>query len=158
MKRILVLFVVFVLSVTLSSCATIKKGVELSGGRSEIQSIEIYNIEEAYYEGDISKMRQENEPCCVFDPKEHADLLDTIYSLEFEEEKVFFPIPMDGGYDYSGYVIAVVFLDGSYDIIAEKGQYSCSISDKGKTRHNYDHSNYCGEKLWADLIGEYVTE
>lgn len=156
MKKSLVFLLILLLSITFSSCATVKENIVFSGDRSDIQLIEIYNLDKAYYEGDISKMRQENEPICIFDAQEHSDFIESISSLEFEKEKVIFPIPMDGGYDYSGYVIAMVYSNDSYDIIAEEGLYSFSVGNNGKTRHKYDHSDYCGEKSWADFIEEYI--
>jgi hypothetical protein len=84
--------------------------------------------------------------------------LDSLGSLTFEKEVVFFPIPMDGGCDYDGYIIAVIYSDGGYDIIAARGLYSYAVSSDGKGRHKYDYSNYCGETPWAEFIEDYIEK
>ncbi|MBQ2255665.1 MAG: hypothetical protein II330_02270, partial [Clostridia bacterium] len=73
-------------------------------------------------------------------------------TLGFEEEVVFFPIPMDGGYDYEGYIVVVIYSDGGYDIVAERGLYSYAIGNDGQGRHKYDHSDYCGEPRGKNLL------
>lgn len=158
MKKTVALFMSFLLLFCLSSCTTVKKGVELSQDRTNVQSIEIYNPECAYYEGDIHSFLEENEPVTVLKSESFKIFLDDLCNLEFEEEKVFFPIAMDDGYDYDGYIIAVVYLDGGYDIIAERGLYSYAVSSDGNGRHKYDHSDYCGETPWTEFIEKYAEK
>lgn len=143
---------------SLSSCANVKRRAELSQDREDIASIEIYYSERAYYEGDIHVFLSENEPVTVLDPEDHTSFLDTLCDLEFEKEIIFFPIPMDGGCDYYGYVIAIVYSDGGYDIFAEGGLYSYAIGSDGKGRHKYDHSDYCGDAAWDDIVEEYIEQ
>jgi len=156
MKKAIALLMSFLLIFCLSSCANIKKELDLSQDRTNVQTIEIYNPEKAYYEGDIHTFLAENEPIFILDPAQHSSFLDALCSLEFEREVVFFPIPMDGGYDYDGYIIAVVYADGGYDVIAACGMYSYAIGDDGEGRHKYDHSDYCGETPWAEFIKGYI--
>ncbi len=158
MKKTIALFMSFLLLFCLYSCATVKKGVEISQDRTNVQTIEIYNPERAYYEGDIHSFLEENEPITVVKSENFTSFLDDLCNLEFEEEKVFFPIPMGGGYDYDGYMIAVVYSDGGYDIIAERGLYSYAVGSDGQGRHKYDHSDYCGETPWTEFIEEYIEE
>ena len=158
MKKAIVMLINLILVFCLTSCATVKVYVELSQGMDNVQSIEIYNSERAYYEGDIHVFLAENEPIAVVDPESHTSFLDALSELEFEKEIVFFPIPMDGGCDYEGYVIAVLYSDGGYDIIAEGGLYSYAVGSDGKARHKYDHSDYCGDAPWAELAEKYIEE
>jgi len=158
MKKTVALFVSLFLIFCFSSCANIKKDLALSQDSANVQSIEIYNSERAYYEGDIHIFLEENEPIKILEPEQHANFLDALCTLDFEEEVVFFPIPMDGGCDYGGYVIAVVYSDGGYDIIAEGGLYSYAVDSNGQGRHKYDHSDYCGETPWEELIDEYTEK
>ena len=158
MKKIVFLLVSLLLISRLSSCATSKKDLELSQNRDNIQSVEIYNSEEAYYEGNIHTFREKNEPVTVLEEETHTAFLDALCNLEYEKEKVFFPIPMDGGYDYEGYIIAVVYSDGGYDIIAERGLYSYAVGSYGQGRHKYDHSDYCGEGAWTDFVEKYIVK
>jgi hypothetical protein len=158
MKKTIALLISFLLLFCLSSCATVKKDVEFSQDRTNVQSIEIYNPERAYYEGDIHTFLEENEPIVILEPEQHTSFLDTLYTLNFEKEVVFFPIPMDGGCDYDGYIIAVIYSDGGYDIIAARGLYSYAVSSDGKGRHKYDYSNYCGETPWAEFIEDYIEK
>jgi hypothetical protein len=65
---------------------------------------------------------------------------------------------MDGGCYYGGYIIAVNYSDGGYDIIAARGLYSYAVSSDGKGRHKYDYSNYCGETPWAEFIEDYIEK
>ena len=81
--------------------------MEFSQDRANVQSIEIYKPERAYYEGDISGFLKTNEPLAVLDSEHYTNFLDTLCTLDFEKEVVFLPIPMDGGYDYEGYIIAI---------------------------------------------------
>jgi len=110
-----------------------RKDVEVSQNRDNIQSVEIYNFEKAYYEGNIHTFLEENEPVAVLEEERFTAFLDALCNLEFEEEKVFSPISMDGGYDYEGYIIAVVYSCGGYDI-----------------------SNCCGETLWTEFVEKYI--
>ena len=158
MKKIIALFVSLLLIFCLSSCANIKKNLEFSQDRANVQSIEIFNPEKSYYEGDVHAFLEENEPIVSLEPEQHSNFLDILCTLDFEKEVVFFPIPMDGGYDYGGYIIAIVYSDGGYDIIAEHGLYSYGVSRDGQGRHKYDHSDYCGETPWAEFIEEYIEK
>jgi len=158
MKKTIVLLISFLLLFCLSSCTTVKKEVEFSQDRANVQSIEIYNSERSYYEGDIHTFLEENEPIVILEPEQHSSFLDTLYTLNFEKEVVFFSIPMDGGYDYDGYIIAVAYSDGGYDIIAERGLYFYAVGNDGKGRHKYDYSNYCGEIPWAEFIEDYIEK
>ena len=159
MKKIFALFVVsLLLIVCFSSCANIKKDLEFSQDRANAQSIEIFNPEKSYYEGDIHAFLEENEPIVILEPEQHSNFLDALCTLDFEKEVVFFPIPMDGGCDYDGYIIAVVYSDGGYDIIAEGGLYSYAVGSDGQGRHKYDHSDYCGETSWTEFIKEYIEK
>ena len=156
MKKIIALFISLLLIVCFSSCSNIKKDLKFSQDRANIQSIEIFNPDKSYYEGDIHTFLEENEPIVILEPEQHSNFLDTLCTLDFEKEVVFFPIPMDGGCDYVGYILAVVYSDGGYDIIAEGGLYSYAVGSDGQGRHKYDHSDYCGETPWAEFVEEYI--
>ena len=158
MKKITMLLISLLLIFCLSSCANIKKDLEFSQDRANVQSIEIFNPEKSYYEGDIHAFLEENKPIVILEPEQHSNFLDTLCTLDFEKEVVFLPIPMDGGYDYEGYIIAIVYSDGGYDIIAEHGLYSYAVGSDGQGRHKYDHSDYCGETPWAEFIEEYIEK
>ena len=158
MKKIIALFVSLLLIVCFSSCVNIKKDLALSQDRANVQSIEIYKPERVYYEEDIHTFLEENEPISVLEAQNHTSFLDSLYELEFEKEIVLFPIPMDGGSDYYGYVIAITYSDGGYDIIADGGSYSYAVGRDGQGRHKYDYSNYCGETPWAEFIEEYIEK
>ena len=156
MKKLFLLLVSIILISGLSACATMTKDFELTQNRENVQSVEIYNSEQAYYEGDIHQFRDENEPIVLLSGEENSTFLDGVGSLKFEEEKVFFPIPMDSGYDYQGYIVVIVYTDGGYDLLSENGQYFYSIEKDGQGRHKYDHSDYCGDESWSDFIGRYI--
>ena len=158
MKKITMLLISLLLIFCLSSCANIKKDLEFSQDRANVQSIEIFNPEKSYYEGDVHAFLEENEPIVILEPEQHSNFLDTLCTLDFEKEVVFFPIPMDGGCDYEGYIIAIVYSDGGYDIIAEGGLYSYAVGSDGQGRHKYDHSDYCGETPWAEFFKEYIEK
>ena len=158
MKKVITLLISLLLLVCLSSCANIKKEVELSQDRTNVVSIEIYNSERAYYEGDIHGFLEENEPIWVLESEKNSDFLDALCAFEYEEEIVFFPIPMDGGCDYQGYIISIVYSDGGYDIFAEDGSYSYAIGSDGQGRHKYDHSDYCGDVAWNDFVEQYIEQ
>ena len=158
MKKIFALFVSLLLIVCFSSCANIKKDLEFSQDRANVQSIEIFNPERSYYEGDIHTFLEENEPIVILEPEQHSNFLDALCTLDFEKKAVFFSIPMDGGCDYDGSIIAVVYSDGGYDIIAEGGLYSYTIGSNGQGRHKYDHSDYCSETPWPEFIEEYIEK
>ena len=94
----------------------------------------------------------------ILEPEQHSNFLDALCTLDFEKEVVFFPIPMDGGYDYDGYIIAIIYSDGGYDIIAERGLYSYAVGRDGQGQYKYDHSDYCGETPWAEFFKEYIEK
>ena len=158
MKKTIALLMSFLLLFCLYSCANITKDLELSQDRANVKSIEIYQSERAYDEGDISGFLKTNEPVAVLETENFSGFLDTLCTLDFEKEVVFLPIPMDGGYDYEGYIIAIVYSDGGYDIIAEHGLYSYAVGSDGQGSHKYDHSDYCGETPWAEFFKEYIEK
>ena len=158
MKKAIALLISVLLIFCLASCANVKKDLELSQDRDNVQSIEIYKPERAYYEGDIAGFLKSNDPVAVLEAELFSSFLDDLCNLEFEEEKVFFPVPMDGGCDYEGYIIAIVYSDGEYDIIAEGGLYSYAVDSEGQERHRYDHSDYCGEIPWTEFVEEYIEK
>ena len=158
MKRFLTLLTSILIALCLASCATIHNRANPSQDPENVQAIEIYYSDEFYSERNISSFRKENEPITVLNPEEHAAFLDTLTSLKFEKQIVLLPIPMDGGYDYGGYIVAVVYTDGAYDIVAEDGLYSYSPGKNGQGRHEYDHSDYCGATPWADIFEEYSED
>ena len=152
MKKVTILLINLLLLFCLSSCATVKKDVVLSQERTNVQAIEFYHSERAYDEGNIHAFLEENEPVAALESETFTSFLDALCNLEFEEEKVFFPMPLDGGYDYKGYIIAVVYSDGGYDLIAEKGLYSYTRHDE----HRYNHADYSEERPWAEFVEEYI--
>ncbi len=158
MKKLINSLLVFSLIICLSSCATIRKSIELSQEQANIQSIEIYNSDSAYYEGDIHLFRLENEPIVVLKTEEIPTFIEELNTLEYVEEKIFLPIVMDGGYDYDGYIIAVVYLDGGYDIVASGGLYHYAIGKNGQGRHAYDYADYCGETPWTSIFEKYIEQ
>ncbi len=158
MKKILLIFISFTLFISLSSCITVKTEIELSQNSENITSIAIYHSENAYYEGDIHTFLEENEPIALIEDEDYSDFLNSLCSLKFEKEKAFFLIPMDGGYDYSGYIVAIVYSEGGYDIVAEGGLYSYAIGKDGQERHKYSHSDYCGEISWTEFIEKYISK
>lgn len=159
MRNATISFISLLLLLCLSSCTTVEKEkVRLSQDRTNVESIEIYNPDRAYYEGDIHTFLGENKPIAVLQSENFAVFLDTLCTLEFEEEKVVFPIPMDGGYDYYGYIVAIVYTDGGYDIFAENGLYSYAVSSDGQGRHKYNHSDCCGDVSWNDFVEKYVEK
>ena len=156
MRKSFSLIAVFILLITLCSCTTVEKGVILSQNRSCVRSVEIYYQEYAYGEGNIHRLREEIRPIVILNPDAHSTFLDRLESLEFEEERSLLPIPTDGGYDYSGYIVAIVYSDGGYDLFAQKGSYSFAIGEDGQEKHKYGHADYCGEIPWSELVTDYT--
>ena len=152
--KIIALFISFLLVLSLSACYSKQTVVELSQERTEIRLIEIYCLERAYYEGDVHELREENTPEAILTEDVHATFLDVFCTLEYEKEMSFFPIPMDGGYDYAGYVIAVVYADGGYDLFADGGRFYYA-ADEG---YQYDYADYCGEVAWEEFVLSYVQK
>lgn len=158
MKKTVVLFLGLLLIVSLSACSIVKTNVELTQDRANVVSIEIYRPDRAYDEGDVHELRKTNEPISVLNAEQYVPFLNRLCSLEFEKDVVFFPIPMDGGCDYVGYIVAVVYADGGYDIVAANGLYSYAVGEDGQGRHKYDHSDYCGEQSWNEFVEEYIRK
>ena len=142
----------------LCACATVEQSFAFSQQRENIKSIEIYAPAQPYTEGNIHLLKEENQPVAVLDGDALSDCLDSIEQLTFKKEKVFFPIPMDGGCDYQGYVLMIVYQDSGYDLIAEGGFYSYAVGNDGQGRHKYDPSDYCGEVAWSDLVEKYIEK
>ena len=157
MKKAFFSFVCMVLMLNLCACATVRKDFELSQERESVKDIEIYKSEQLYDEGDIHLFRSENKPIAIVE-EAISDCLNSIEQLTFEKEKVFFPIPMDGGYHYQGYMMIIVYEDGGYDIISDGGLYSYAIDKDGQGKHKYDYANYCGELVWKDFVEKYTEK
>jgi len=158
MKKVAMSLVIFILLICLPSCATVKKDAELSQDRSNVRTIEIYNSERRYDEQDIHTFLGENEPVAVLEGDARSDFLDAFCNLKYEREMKLFFIPADGGYDYGGYIIAIRYSDGGYDIFACGGSYSYDAGDDGNGRHRYDYSDYCGETAWTDFVEKYIGQ
>lgn len=159
MKKTFSVLILLTLVFSLSACTvTTQKTPKLSQKTDQVQAIEIYKPDHAYSEGDVNLFRQENTPVFVLESEANSAFLDELVALKFEEETVFLPIPMDGGSDYEGYIVAVVYSDGGYDIIAEKGLYFYSVGKNGEGKHKYDPSDYCGETPWEDFIEKYIRK
>lgn len=155
-RKITILFLSLMLTFSMAGCMYIpvKKSIKLSKDESVIQSIDIYYVEDAYYEGDVSGLRSEISPVCTLTAEQQDDFVKELLSLKFETEIYLLPMPMDGGYDYEGYVVSVVYDDGSYDLIAEEGQYS--YLNVGNGSHKYDYADYCGTKDWSAWIETHI--
>ena len=94
----------------------------------------------------------------IVSEEEYSAFLGTIEKIRFEKEILFFPISMDGGCDYQGYLVIVAYADGGYDVISEGGQYSYAIGKDGQGRHAYDHAEDGGNEPGADLIEKYISQ
>ena len=143
---------------SLCACTMVQHNFSFSQQRDNIKSVEIYNSDKLYYEGDVSSFKKENEPIAVLETEALSDCINSIEQLKFEEEKVFFPIPMDGGYHYQGYILIIVYIDGGYDLIASGGQYSYFIGKDGQGKHNYEHFDYCGEIAWDEFVEKFLEQ
>lgn len=155
MKKSVLLLILFILAFSITSCATVNKRLALSDEQQSIESVEIYNVIKQYYEGNISSFRSENAPIYTLSAEQISDFTEELLQLKFEEKNVFFPIPTDGGYDYSGYVVCVVYDDGGYDIFAEEGQFLYSVQGDD-VRYTYGYADYCGDVPWTDFIERYI--
>lgn len=157
MKKIIVFFLCCFLGLSLISCTTKESYINISQDVSSIRCIEIYSLEEAYYtEETVHNLRKENIPArTIDDEKDISDFVSYISTLKFQKVIVHFPIPMDGGCDYFGYVMAIVY-DNGYDIIASGGQFYYSVNSKGKESYKYDYSNYCGDVSWSEMFESFA--
>lgn len=155
MKKIVtfLLLILFVLGAT--SCSSKTTTVSLSDDRDEIKTVAIIELSKDYYEGDVTKLFDENKPISIIDDEQKDAFLQELLSLEFKKSFSLLPIPMDGGVDFSGYVVAIAYIDGGYDLIAEHGQFSADVDDN-KTKYGYSHDDYCGELAWAYFINKYL--
>ena len=153
-------FVIFVL--LLVSCDVADVKISFSKDVSEVESVEIYKLEKEYqtYEsdmwGDVHKLREENTPVCILTGAQVGEFLCKISSLDFTEERIYFPAPVDWVYLYRGYVISIVYSDKSYDIIGDMGQLYSENSGDGKCR--YGHADYCGDLPWNEIIESYIKD
>ena len=152
MNRLFLLFLLLVCVCTLSACATVQVNVELSGEREDIASIELYSVQTLYTEENVSALREENQPVSSLDEASYDAFLDRLVSLPFEEERIYLPIPMDGGCNVEGYVICVVYQDGRYDLIASGGQLAHRLGKDGSGRYNYGIANYTGQESWDSFV------
>lgn len=156
MKRLLLLLISFICVLSLVSCGVANVNISFSKDLSEVESVEIYKLEKEYIWGDVRDLREENIPVCTLKDDEARVLINEISSLDFTEERIYFPAPVDWVYLYRGYVVSVVYTDGSYDIIGDMGQLYYENCDGGRER--YGHADYCGEEPWDEIIKRYIQE
>ena len=154
-KQIIVGFVVLVL-LCACSCTLVDSKVELSQSAENVQSIQIFYSERVYDIGNIADFLDENEPFAILESEKYNDILNELRELDYQKWVLHLLVPQDGGYDYGGYIIAVLYSDGGYDIIAEEGLYSYYLNKKGEGRCRYDYSDYCRELPWNDFIKKYI--
>ena len=154
LKTSSIILLIFI-CVCLSACITVMGKYTLRKDRSDVLCVEIFKTEKTYKESDVDDLRSENTPICSLENEKCTAAIETLCKLEYSKKKILFPIPMDGGCDLGGYVAAVVYTDGSYDLIAEKGLF-CYSENNGKGQYKYDYSDYSGERPFAELIEEMV--
>ena len=154
-KQIIVGFIALIL-LCACSCSIVESKVELSQSAENVQSIQVFYSERVYDVGNIADFLEENEPFAIFESEKYNDLLNELRELEYQKWVLHLLVPQDGGYDYGGYIIAVLYSDGGYDIIAEEGLFSYYLNKKGEGRCRYDYSDYCGELPWNDFIKKYI--
>ena len=159
MKKLFSCITIVIFSVVfLSSCITVRNKFELSKSREQIVSIDIYNIEGVYTERNVDYLLEENTPIYTIPQVKIEEFLNTLCSFEYKKEVVLFPIPMDGGCDLMGYVIAIIYDDGAYDLVSYSGIFRYSIGKKGQGQYRYDYSDYSGQIDWNEFIVSYVKE
>lgn len=156
MKKVYLLVISILLMLSFCACTMVQENFKFSQQHDNVKVIEIYNSEKLYDEGNISSFKKENEPIAILETDALSDCLNSIEQLKFEEEKVFFPIPMDGGYQYQGYILIIVYTNGGYDLIASNGQYSYAIGKDGQGKHTYKHADYCGELEWDEFVEKFL--
>ncbi len=157
MKRLIFAFICLICGFSFTSCATVNVNIDFSNNISEIESVEIYNLEKQYTtQAEARRLREENEPVYILENEQIESFVCEISSLDFSEERIYFPAPVDWVHLYSGYVVSVVYNDGSYDIVAANGQLS--FENKGNGKYGYGHADYCGEEPWDDIIKGYIQK
>lgn len=155
MKKIGIFSIILFLLVCLCSCSTVTRSFKLSGDIENVIDICIYYTEKNYTESDVHNLFDENNPIYKMSKEEKELFLNSIETLEYSKEVVYFPIPMDGGVDIGGYIFCINYKNG-YDLLGINGLFSYNINPKGQERYKYDYANYSGERKWLDLVGEYI--
>ena len=128
-KQIIVGFIALIL-LCACSCSIVESKVELSQSAENVQSIQIFYSERVYDVGNIADFLEENEPFAILKSEKYNDLLNELRELDYQNWVLHLLVPQDGGYDYGGYIIAVLYSDGGYDIIAEEGLFSYYLNKK----------------------------
>lgn len=158
MKKLSAIIILLLTLIFITSCITVNGTFKLSQSELNITSIEIYKTEEMYDLGNIHFLRDENTPICIIPLQMQEKFINEIESLMYKKEVLLFPIPMDGGFETIGYVIAIVYKDGSYDIVAYNGYFSYTLKANGDERYKYDYSDYCGDEPWDSIIEKYIEK
>ncbi len=145
-----------ILSLFLSSCATRIRKFESSRPIEDIEQVAIYYTDKVYTERNIHNFTDELEPFCYIDATLQSGFIDELTNFEFEEVVNYFPvIPTSGGYDYSGYIIGLIYADG-YDLFAAEAQYAYTLDFNGQSYYSYGSMSYCGDYKWSDFIEKYI--
>lgn len=113
MKRTIVALFCLVCIFSFTSCATVDVKISFSKSVDEVSFVEIYDLEKVYTEADVHNLREENTPVCILSGDEVEPFLNEIASLDFTEERIYFPAPVDWIHLYQDCVISVVYTDDS---------------------------------------------
>lgn len=140
----------------LFSCVKVSNRFSPLRDKSGAVCVEIFKVEKNYNERDVDDLRAENTPVCFLENERCREAVELLCELEYTKDILLIPIPADGGCDFNGYVVAIVYEDGAYDLLAEEGLFSYWEKD-GNGRYSYDYSDYSGERGFSELIEELIV-
>ena len=158
MKKIICICALMFIMFFLSACITVDVNFKLSQSKTNITSIDIYEVDSVYDHGNVHNLKEENQPIYTITSSKQEQFIKEIESLKYEKEIILFPIPMDGGLNLTGYAIVISYQNGGYDIIGDDGFFSYKLKENGEERYSYDYSNYCGDEPWDSVIWKYINK
>ena len=158
MKKILSLLLVVLTTFTLSSCTLkLEDEYRIGGEVEQVSHIDVYNVETI--EGDVLDILDTASPVYTIRDAEATGFVSELLSVDYGN-KVYFPAPIDYAHIFSpGYVVFINYVDGDFDVYAEKGVYvhSGRLTADGASHYFYYPHSYLGDTPWSEFIEKYTN-
>ena len=149
MKRYIVFALALLLILTLSGCVKVPRKWEFLHSADSISAIEIYNLAESV-DGDIP---EDAEPIAFVKQEDFASFCEDISKIQFSNLIILVPVTYDPSWSLGGYVAKIIYENGDYEIICNRGYQAHEVKN-GRDRSF--HYNFPDDSTWNNLIESYM--
>lgn len=159
MKKVFALVMSVIIVLSLSACTVkLEKETRLGDEIERVSHVDVYNVGEI--EWSVLDIRDTASPVYTIRDAEATDFVSELLSVDYGN-KVYFPALIDYAHIFSpGYVVFINYVDGDFDVYAEKGVYvhSGRLTADGASHYHYYPHSYFGDTPWPEFIEKYTND